>query len=72
MDLIKKTKDYAIFRKANGRYAVKDAKRRWINAEAKVEILRAEGLIGAPAARSTEDQPAEDTESEAATQDDAG
>ena len=47
MKVIKKTKEYVVYQKANGRYAVKDANKKWVNAEEKVKILLAEGLIKA-------------------------
>lgn len=46
MEQLKKTDNKLIFKKKSGRYAVKDrTTKRWINGEAKAEILLAEGLI---------------------------
>ncbi len=45
MKVIKKAKDYTIYQKRSGRYAMQDSERNWINSEAKVEILTSEGLI---------------------------
>ena len=39
MKVIKKTKEYVIYQKASGRYAVKDADKKWVNADEKVRIL---------------------------------
>ena len=60
MKVIKKTKDYVVYQKASGRYAVKDADKKWVNADEKVRILVAEGLIKAvaPAAPVAEEAPA--------------
>ena len=49
MKVIKKTKEYVVYQKASGRYAVKDADKKWVNADEKVRILLAEGLIKAVA-----------------------
>ncbi len=45
MKVIKKTKEYTVYQKGSGRYAVKDADKNWVNADAKITILLAEGLI---------------------------
>jgi hypothetical protein len=47
MKLVKKTAEYSIFKRGDDRYAVKDANKRSVNAEEKVRILLAEGLISA-------------------------
>ena len=49
MKVIKKTKEYTVYQKSSGRYAVKDAAKNWVNADDKVTILLAEGLIKAVA-----------------------
>ena len=64
MKVIKKTKEYIIYQKGSGRYAVKDADKQWVNAEEKIRILLAEGLIKAvmpetPAPAPAEEAPAE-------------
>ena len=38
MELIKNEKDFKIFKKRNGRFAVKNKKGQWINGEEKVKI----------------------------------
>ena len=62
MKVIKKTKEYVVYQKASGRYAVKDANKNWVNADEKVKILLAEGLIKAvmPAAPVVEEPAVED------------
>ena len=49
MKVINKTKEYTVYQKSSGRYAVKDAAKNWVNADDKVTILLAEGLIKAAA-----------------------
>ena len=62
MKVIKKTKDYVVYQKGSGRYAVKDAERNWVNADEKIKILLAEGLIKAvmPAAPVVDEEPVEE------------
>ena len=62
MKVIKKTKDYVVYQKGSGRYAVKDAERNWVNADEKIKILLAEGLIKAvmPAAPVVGEEPVEE------------
>lgn len=46
MEKVKETKEYTVFKKPSGRFCVLDLKtRKYINAEKKVEILLANGLI---------------------------
>ncbi|RMG29159.1 MAG: hypothetical protein D6721_06795 [Gammaproteobacteria bacterium] len=45
MEIVKKSAEYTIYKKRNGRMAVKNAERKWVNGEEKVKILLAEGLI---------------------------
>jgi hypothetical protein len=47
MELVKKTKDYSIFKKRSQRYAVKDASHDWVCGDEKVKILLKEKLIKA-------------------------
>ncbi|MDA8682169.1 hypothetical protein N9M08_06515, partial [Porticoccaceae bacterium] len=49
MKVVKKTKEYVIYQKGSGRYAVKNADKQWVNADEKVAILTAEGLTKAAA-----------------------
>ena len=61
MKVIKKTKDYVIYQKGSGRYAIKDADKNWVNADEKIKILLAEKLVKtvapAPAPKKTEEAP---------------
>lgn len=45
MKVVKRTDDYVVFQKKSGRYAVKGADKKWINADDKVKILLSEGFI---------------------------
>lgn len=51
MEEIKKTKEYTIYKKRNGRYGVRNSKGQWVHAESKTEILNKEGLIKVAVAR---------------------
>jgi len=72
MKVVKQTAEYTIYQKRNNRYGVKDANRKWINADEKVKVLLAEGLIkvaepAAPVAEeAAEEETAEATEEAAA------
>ncbi len=66
MEIIKQTKAFTIFKKRNGRFAVRGDKKQWLNGEEKVEILLKEGLIKLSEPRPAEEAPAE--EAEAATE----
>jgi hypothetical protein len=48
MQKIKKTAAYTLFQKKSGRYAVKGKDKKWINGEAKQQILVDETLITLP------------------------
>lgn len=45
MKLAHRTDTHTIYQKRSGRYAVKDAARRWVNGEEKAQVLLATGLI---------------------------
>ena len=47
-----------MYKKNSGRFAVKDAAKNWVNADEKVTILLAEGLIKAVVASSPADEEA--------------
>ena len=70
MKVVKKTKDYVIYQKGSGRYAIKGADKSWINADEKIKILLAEKLIKAvvpaPAPKEPEEAPAAPVEEVAA------
>jgi len=77
MKLVKKTADYSIFKRKDGRYAVKDANKNAVNGEEKARILSEEGLItvtlpAAPAEEApAEEAPAEETPVEEAPAEEA-
>lgn len=48
MEIVKKTEEYQIVKKRNGRYGVRRADRKWVTGEDKMKILIAEGLVKAP------------------------
>ena len=67
MKVIVKTDEYTIFQKRNGRHAVRDASRAWVNGDAKAAILLANSLIAAPAPKAPETEPeAEEAETSVA------
>lgn len=69
MELVKKTNEYSVFKKKNGRYGVKGANKKWINGDEKVKILLAEGLIKAPEPKKVEEAPVEEETVEASAED---
>tara|TARA_Y100000385_G_C12937265_1_gene569402 strand:+ start:161 stop:397 length:237 start_codon:yes stop_codon:yes gene_type:complete len=62
METVKKTDNYTVFKKRNGRYSVQGKNKKWINGDEKAKILADEGLIklsvAAPAPK--EEAPAEE------------
>jgi hypothetical protein len=48
MKIVKKTAEYTVFQRGDGRYAVRGKGRTWINGDAKVEILYKEELLKKP------------------------
>ena len=72
MKVVKKTAEYSIYQKRNGRYAVKDANKKWLNAEEKIKVLVEAGLvkvvIPAPVAEA-EPEAAEEAPAEVAAED---
>ncbi len=65
MEVVKSTKEFTVVKKRNGRYGVKNAAGKWVNADDKVKILLAEGLIKV-AEPKKEEAPAEEAASEEA------
>ena len=64
MKLVKKTADYTVYRRGDGRYAVKDASRKPVNSDEKVRILIAEDLVKATLpAKPAVEEPAEENAS---------
>ncbi len=61
MKEVKSTAEYTIFQRNDERYAVRGAKRKWINGDDKVAILEAEGLRKKPEPKPAEPEaPAEE------------
>ena len=54
MKIEKKTAEYTILKRADGRFAVKGAKNIFINGDEKVAILQAEGLLTKPEPKAEE------------------
>lgn len=48
MKTVKQTAEYTIFKRKDGRHAIRGNNRKWINGDAKVEILYAEALLKKP------------------------
>ncbi len=63
MKLEKKTAEYTILKRADGRFAVKGENNTFINGEDKVAILQAEGLLAKPEPKA-EEAPAEEASTE--------
>ena len=70
MKKLKTTSDHTIYEKRSGRYAVKDKRKRWVQGDDKVAILRTEGLLKTPEPKAEPAEPeagtAEGTETETA------
>ena len=54
MKTIKKTAEYTILKRTDGRYAVQGNNKKFINGEDKVKILTEEGLLTVPAPKPAE------------------
>jgi hypothetical protein len=67
MQVTKKTAEYTVLKRADGRYAVKSNNNKFINGEDKVKILTDEGLLVRPAPKAVEPTAEAETEAEAAT-----
>ncbi len=48
MKVVKKSAEYTVFKRRDGRYAVRGSNAKWINGDAKVEILYKEALLKKP------------------------
>ena len=57
MEIVKRTSEYTIVKKRNGRYGVQAKGRSWVNADEKVKILMEAGLIKAPEPKPAEPEP---------------
>jgi hypothetical protein len=59
MKLTKKSAEYSVFQRRDGRYAVKGNDGKWINGDDKVEILYNEELLKRPEPKAEEPAEAE-------------
>lgn len=74
MKEVKKTSEYTVLQRRDGRYAVQDSNKSPVNGDEKVKILVAEGLVTVAVAAApepeaeapTEEAPAEDAPAEEA------
>ena len=66
MKLVKKTDEYSIYQRRDGRYAVQDGNKKPVNGEEKARILLAEDLIKVtlPAEQPAEEEVAEEAAAE--------
>ena len=64
MEVVKETKEFTVYKKRNGRYGVKNAAGKWVNADEKVKVLSAEGLIKVSVKAPVEEAPAEEAAAE--------
>ena len=71
MKKLKTTSDHTIYEKRSGRYAVKDRKKRWVQGDDKVTVLRSEGLLKTPEPKAPAAE-AETGDEAASTEDSAG
>ena len=56
MKLVKKTAEYSVLERRDGRYAVQSKKGKMINGDDKVAILAAEKLVKAPEPKPVEEE----------------
>lgn len=61
MKFVKRTAEYTVLKRRDERYAVQANDGSFINAEEKLKILIAEGLIKAPEPKAEPEAPAEET-----------
>jgi len=66
MKLEKKTAEYTVLKRRDGRFAVQGKNGQFINAEEKLKILIAEGLVKAPEPKAEPEPEAAETEEPAA------
>lgn len=65
MKLVKKTAEYSVYLRRDGRHAVRGANGKWINGDDKVEVLYKEELLKKPEPKAEEveeEAPAEEAE----------
>ncbi|MBE9540127.1 MAG: hypothetical protein IMF06_13665 [Proteobacteria bacterium] len=66
MNLVKKTVEYSIYKRKDGRYAVRDANKNAVNGDEKTRILSEEGLITVALPAAPEEAPVEEAPAEEA------
>lgn len=71
MKKLKTTGNHTIYEKRSGRYAVKDRKKRWVQGDDKVAVLREEGLLKTPEPKAPAAEPDAETTDAAETADPA-
>ena len=71
MKLVKKTAEFSILKRKDGRYAVQDANKSAVNGEDKARILPEEGLITVSSAAPAEEAPTEEAPAEEAPAEEA-
>jgi hypothetical protein len=73
MKVVKKTSEYTVLQRRDGRYAVKDSKKSPVNGDEKIKILVAEGLVkvAVPAAPAPEPEAEPEAAAEEAAAEDA-
>ncbi len=56
MEVLKETKEYTVFKKRSGRYAIKASDGKWLNGVEKIKILNKEGYVkgGLPGEKKSE------------------
>ena len=74
MEIVKKTEEYQILKKRNGRYGIRRVDRKWVTGDEKVKILVAEGLIKAapPKQEPEPEEAAAESEEAGAESEEAG
>lgn len=68
MKIVKKTAEYTVYERRDGRHAVKTKKGQPVNGDEKIAILTAEGFLKAPEPKAeevVEEAPAEEAPAEA-------
>lgn len=65
MEEVKKTDQYIIYKKRNGRFGVRGNDRKWINGADKIKILVEHGLIKAAMPKAPEPEAAPEAEAPA-------
>lgn len=58
MEVLKETKEYTVYKKRSGRFAVKAADGKMLNGAEKVKVLQKEGVVKVLKAKPKEEAPA--------------